>query len=456
MSNSTTMKALRVLGCAATLALWAGSARAGGFALIEQSVSGLGNAFAGGAAAAEDATTIFFNPAGLTRLKGQHAIAGLHVVMPRAQFDNEGSKDVTGKPLTGGDGGQAGETGLVPNGYYSVGLDNGLAFGLGLCAPFGLATKYDSTWVGRYHAVESSVQTVNINPSVAYRVTPQWSLGAGLSAQWLDAKLTNKVDFGLAVTTKVAPGIMAPQGADADAELTGNDWGYGFNLGMLYEFNSNSRIGISYRSRIKHKIEGEADFTLPALPTGLPPAADAGVKAVAAAFQDTDADVEITLPDSASLSLYHRFNPKLAVMADITWTNWSTFDELRVKFDSGLADSVTTEDWKDTWRFSVGATYNPNPAWALRAGLAYDQEPIPDPSSRTPRIPGNDRLWTAVGVGYQIASWLGVDVGYAHLFVKDPEIQKSASNPEDASRGSLVGTYDASVDIVSAQLRAVF
>jgi long-chain fatty acid transport protein len=143
-------------------------------------------------------------------------------------------------------------------------------------------------------------------------------------------------------------------------------------------------------------------------------------------------------------------------MADLTWTNWSTFDELRVEFDSGLPDDVTEENWKDTWRLAVGTTYTPNTRWAWRAGLAYDQDPIPDARHRTPRIPSADRFWAALGVGYRPVSWLGVDVGYAHLFVKDADIDRRSTNPEDRLRGSLKGTYDLSADIVSAQLTATF
>jgi len=424
-----------------------------GFAIIEQSVSGLGNAFSGGAASAEDATTVFFNPAGLTRLEGQQAVAGVNVIIPQAKFSNKGSTHVTGQPLTGGDGGDGGVTGVVPNLYYAARLQNGIALGLGINAPFGLATEYDDGWVGRYHALGSEVKTVNINPSVAYKVNDHLSLGAGVNAQYIQAKLSNAIDFGTVAFQSSGGLLGTPQGMDGKAELEADSWGFGFNLGALYEFNDNSRVGLAYRSHVRQDLKGDADFKVPASVTSLPFGVGAGV---AAAFADTDISGDLVLPESASVSAYHRFTPKWAVMADVTWTNWSRFDELRIEFDTNnngvtLADSVTTESWDDSWRYSLGATYNPNESLALRAGVAYDVEAIPDAEHRTPRIPGDDRTWVAVGAGYRLTDRLTFDLAYAHLFVADPKINKNPVG-EDALRGGLKGKYDASVDIVSVQL----
>lgn len=439
----------------------ASQAFSAGFALIEQSVRGLGNAFAGAAATAEDATTVFFNPAGLARLdKGQQAVAALHVVIPRTEFSDRGSTIsplLGGAPLTGGDGGEGGEIGLAPNLYYALRLDNGWAFGLGINAPFGLATEYDEGWQGRYHALRSDLMTININPSVAYKVNDHLSLGVGVSAQYVEAELTNAIDFGSIALAQF--GVGTPQGSDGKVELEADDWGFGYNLGVLCEFTENSRVGLAYRSRIDYTVEGDADFLVPATITGVP-AIDGGL---AATFAATDVEADVTLPDSASLSFYHRFNPQWAVMADVTWTNWSVFDELRVEFDPNangitLSDNVTTENWKDNWRYSLGVTCNPNEKLTLRAGLAYDETPIPDAEHRTPRIPGEDRFWTAVGLGYQFNDRASLDVGYAHLFVSDSEIRKDAGNPagEDFFRGSLRGEFENTVDIASVQLAVNF
>ncbi len=430
-----------------------GQVRGAGFAIIEQSVSGLGNAFAGGAASAEDATTIFFNPAGMTRIDHAEAILGIHWIIPSAEFNNEGSthvlQPVTGVPLAGGNGGDGGVNVLVPNIYYVRPLGKGLTFGLGINAPFGLATEYDSNWVGRYHAIKSDLVSINVNPSLAYKVNNHLSLGAGFSIQYLEAELTNAIDFGTldAIGAFTPLGIPAgalgliPQGSDGFVKLEGDSIGFGFNLGLLYEFTENTRLGIAYRSRVYQDVEGDADFS--GVPAGL---------AAAPLFKDTGAEAQITLPDTASISLYHRFNPQWAVMADITWTDWDVMKELRFKFDNPFqSDGVTTLNWKDAFRYSLGVTFNPNERLAVRGGIAYDETPIPDPEHRTPRIPGEDRLWLSFGLGYRISDSFSVDLGYAHLFVDDPRIDKSPTG-EDAVRGGLKGTFDASVDIISGQI----
>ncbi len=436
------------LAAGAALLLPGSQALAAGFAIYEQSVSGLGNAFAGGAASAEDATTVFYNPAGLTRLPGQQAVVGVHAIRTHFEFDNDGSthllQPITGQGLTGSNGGDGGTWGIVPNAYYSVRLDSGWAFGLGVNAPFGLVTDYDTGWVGRYHGLKSDVLTVNINPSAAYKIGKHLSVGVGANAMYMRAKLDSAVDFG----TILAAAGGTPQQDDGKAKLDADDWGYGFNVGLLWEFNDNTRAGIHYRSTVEQKLEGDANFKVPDDMQSILTALGSG------AFQDTDASGKITLPATLSLSLYHSYGAKLAVMADATWTQWSEFDELRIKFDNPeQPDNLTTEDWNDTWRFSVGATYSATPQWLLRCGLAYDQSPVPGAKHRTPRLPDADRYWLSLGTGYHVADWFSFDFAYTHLFVDSAKTNMDPTG-ENELRGGLKGDWDNSGDIFSAQ--AVF
>lgn len=434
-----------------------GSALGAGFALVEQGVSGLGNAYAGGAASAEDATTVFFNPAGLTRLDGQQFIVGSHIIIPSVKFHNEGSthvlQGVTTVPLLGGNGGDGGVTKLIPNMYFSKKLSDRFTAGIGINVPFGLATEYDNTWVGRYHAIESDVLTININPAVAYKITENFSIGAGISAQYLKAKLSNAIDFGTldAIGAFVPFGIppgglgLTPQLNDGFVKLDGDSWGFGYNFGILFEFDKNTRIGAAYRSRIKHTLKGDAEFS--STPGGLGPYP---------VFKNTGVEADITLPDSLSVSFFHQFNPQWKIMADFTWTHWNLFKELRVNFDNPYqSPSVTTEEWQDSYRYSLGLTYSPNSNWTFRVGTAYDTAAVPNEQRRTPRIPDEDRIWTAFGIGYKFSKTVSVDIGYAHLFIKDPKIDKNPTG-EDAVRGGLKGTYDSYINIVSAQLNINF
>ncbi|MFA6054262.1 MAG: outer membrane protein transport protein [Thermodesulfovibrionales bacterium] len=420
----------------------AGSVFAAGFALIEQSMSGLGNAYSGGAASAEDASTIFYNPAGMTLLNGRQLILGTHIIMPSVKFHNEGSTLVTGQALSGGNGGDGGVTKPVPNLYYSRKVSDKFFVGMGINAPFGLATDYNKTWVGRYHAVESDVMTVNINPSVAYKINDQISVGAGLDVQYLKATLSNAVDFGTAGYSLHIPGLL-PQSNDGFAEMEGDSWGIGYNFGLLYELNKNTRAGIAYRSRIKQNLEGDIDFSHVPAP-------------FQSVYRDGGVKADLTLPDNLSISLYHNINTQWAVMADFTWTNWSLFKKLAVEFDNpGQKDSVTTEKWQDNYRYSLGVTYTPCCNWILRAGTAYDTTAVESAKYRTPRIPDGDRIWAALGAGYRLSDMVSFDIGYAHLFINDPEINKKATG-EDQLKGALKGSFDVAIDIVSAQVTLRF
>lgn len=406
-----------------------------GFSLIEQSVSGLGNAFAGGAASAEDATTIFYNPAGMTRL-GSQFVAGFHVVMPYAKFKVDSATRVNGSPLGTEGGGDAGKTGVVPNLYYMNKITDKFFFGLGINSPFGLFTEYSKDWAGRYHAIESGVRTININPSLALRVNDKLSVGFGVNAMYMKAKLTNAVDQAL-----ITGGLVT---TDGYAEVEGDSWGYGFNFGVIYEFSKDTRAGIAYRSELSQHLQGDLKFDVhPAL--GANPA-----------FQNREVKANIDLPESLSFSVYHNITERLAIMADITWTNWNTFNEIRIKNMDGSTASVTTTNWKDSYRYSLGLTYSAEKT-RYRFGVAYDQTPIPDAEHRTPRIPDESRTWLAAGFGYSFSKNFNLDIGGAYLFVKDPHINKVATpTNENNLRGNLKGTYDANVKILSAQVAWIF
>lgn len=249
--------------------------------------------------------------------------------------------------------------------------------------------------------------------------------------------MTNAIDFGTIGTLRGIPGLV-PQLSDGFAQLKGDSWSAGFNFGVLYSFSDNTRIGFSYRSQVKQKLEGRAKFS------NVPPP-------LSAIFKDSDATARLTLPDMASLSFYHSFNEKWEVMADVTWTGWKSFNELRIQYDNPLmSDTVVTTSWKNSMRYSLGVSYKPTNNLTLRTGIAYDETPIPDAQHRTPRIPDTDRIWIAFGLGYKFSDNISFDIGYAHLFFKTSHVDKNLVG-EDELRGGLKGYYKGHVDITSLQ-----
>jgi long-chain fatty acid transport protein len=379
-------------------------AHAAGFALIEQNASGLGNAYAGQAASAQDASTIFFNPAGMTLLPDSQLVLAGSLVNPHAKFTGSSN-------IGGGDGGDAGDLAFVPNAYIAFRVSPDIHLGVGLNAPFGLKTEYDSSWAGRTQAIESELKTVNLNPAIAWKASDTLSLGAGVSIQYAEATLTNFAG---------APGV---------AKVEGDDTSWGFNLGALWQLSEATRIGVAYRSEVDQSLQGDLSFS--AAPTVIPVTAD------------------VTLPDSASLSLFQKLGARWELLADITWTGWSDFEQLRIVNASGVPVSTTTENWDDSYRYSVGANYRLDDKLMLRGGLAYDETPVSD-TFRTARIPDESRTWLAFGAQYRLSDKSVLDVGYAHLFIDDARINKIENGV------TLNGEYASSVDILSAQLTLDF
>lgn len=394
------------------------TAQAAGFALIEQSASGMGNAFAGGGAVAEDASTIFFNPAGMTYVQGTQFAGAIHLIKPTAEFNDQGSVKGIGRP-SGGKGGDAGDLSLVPNFYYKMDLTDNVKFGLGVNAPFGLKTEYDKDWIGRFQAIKSELKTININPAVAFKINDQLSVGAGISAMWAQAELTSAVNL---VTS------------ERTSKVKGDDWGFGFNLGAIYQVNEDTRLSVAYRSKVQQHLDGDVRFSISNGPT-----------------PNGNVAADITLPETFSVSAFSRLNDKWDLMGDLTWTRWSQFQELAVIRSNGTNLGMpTTENWDNTLRYSIGASYHYSDAIKLRAGIAYDQEAIKN-QYRTARIPGNDRKWLSVGAGWQVAPNSKLDVGYAHLFINEASISDRQNTALLGRKGELIGNYDGSVDLLSLQ-----
>mgnify|MGYP001812406112 FL=1 len=452
----TVTRRIRTVGIAGLLTLSSSSVFASSFALIEQSVSGMGTAYAIGSAGIDDASTIWFNPATMTRLNGSQLTGGLQIVNSRTDFEGNAEYNpdnpalgpagagIAGLPIDGRSSSDLGLTAAIPQGSISHALSDKTWLGLTINTPFGLKTEYDSDWVGRYHAIKSELLTFNFNPTIGFKLNENASIGLGVSALYADGELTNAVDGGLAAAlggTPVPGWIPGSDSLDSKAKLTGDDWGWGYNFGFMLTPSDNTRLGLHYRSKIELTLEGDVDISGPVI------------------NDKQGASLEITLPDSLSISGYHAFSSKWAIMADYTWTQWSRVQTLDIKLDDG-SQSVAKWNYEDSSRFAIGTEYTHNNKWKYRAGLALDQTPVPDDSERSPRVPDADRTWLSLGLTYSHSRNLSFDFGYAHLFVDDPELDSVSDNNDPTlpfpagTTGfhSLSGSYDSSVDIFGAQV----
>lgn len=408
---------------------------AGGFAIGTQSGSGTGNAFAGGAAAADDASVAWYNPALMTLLPGTQAAAALHFLKPSFKYSDSGSTGAfASPPASSSNGGDGGDWAFVPNAFFTMALNPKWSFGLALNVPFGLKTEYDTPWRGQLTAIKSEITSANINPSVAYKVSDTVSIGGGVNAQYLNAELTS----------------ATPVAALGNQKLKADDWGYGFNLGIMIQASPSTRVGAQYRSKIKYKLEGTQTFS-----------------GAAASIANANVEADLDVPESASLSLFHVLSPKWELMGDITWTGWSSLQNLTATRTSaaafpfpgggGVGSTAASLDfkWDDTWRYSVGANYKWSDQTKLRFGLAYDQTPTND-QTRTPRLPDQDRTWVAFGVQYKPSKTGILDFGYAHEFIKDANVNTGAPPTVPCPTNCLNGTFKNQADIFSVQYSQSF
>ncbi|MGJ3231123.1 MAG: OmpP1/FadL family transporter [Oceanicaulis sp.] len=423
-------------GFAAALCLSAAApALADGFKLSEYSSRDFGMANAGYAALAADPSTIWSNPAGLTRLEDWQVNLGAYYIYGRGEFENAGSTNAFGQPLAGAEEDDLFVDEVIPNFYASAPLNEAVTLGLGVNAPFGLSTEYEPTSLTRFQAVKSSLRVVDINPSIGVELNDQVSVGFGVSAQYAEATLANHINF-TAVCLSQAPAAscaaagLAPQTSEGFVQVDGDDWSYGWNAGVLFEPEAGTRVGFSYRSAVDHELEGEAVF-------GTPP----GAAIFAPAFTDTSGSAPLDLPSEAAVSLRHEVNGAFAWNATVRASFWD-LDALVVNFENpAQPDSREELGYQTSVKASVGFEYAPQADWVVRAGLAYDESPAPE-AERTARVPDTDRVVAALGASWTPSDAFAIDLGYQHLFFDDAPIDSVGSTGD-----RLVGEFDNAADL---------
>lgn len=422
-----------------------------GYAVREQSAEAQGTAYAGVSAGTRNISSIFYNPATLALHNGINMTGEFAWIVPDVELTNAQASTIYGNAITGSNGGNLAHQAYVPAFYGSWQVSPEWYLGFSFNAPFGFTTSSeDPDWIGRYHALGSRLRTYNAEPMVAWQATPWLSVGGGVQVQYTDARLTSKVDLGTAGTLQGAPGGSPGSPAqEGFAAIEGDDWSYGYSLGILLTPRPDTRIGIGYRSAMDIDLEGSANFDLSTYGELL--------SLLSGALVPTGGSASVTTPEMVTLGVKHDIAPKWTVGAELAWTRWSRFDQLVVDFDNpAQPNEVTLEEWEDSLFVSLGLTYRPTEKLRLRTGVAFDEGVVPNPERRTPRIPDSDRYWLSFGAGYDITDSMTIDAAYTHIFSPDARMNQQATDTGNAARGNLSGTFESSADIVNASLSMKF
>jgi long-chain fatty acid transport protein len=419
-----TMKTFKItVSCIFALTAWTPDGALAAFQLSEQNASGLGNAYAGQAAAAENASTIYFNPAGMSYLPGRQITGSLHAIHPSIKFSDDGtSRSPAGIPApAGGDnGGNAGGWIYVPNVDLSLQITPQFWAGIGVTTPFGLRTEYARDFIGRFQSQKAELKTLDVNPSFAYKIDEFFSLGAGISYQRVKLELDRSFFAG----------------AELPEKISLSDGAWGWNAGMMYAASAATRFGATYRSALSYRLDGTLEI---------------------GAMGSAKVAAKLDLPETVSLALSHEFDGKWQLLGDVSWTRWSRVQNVPLVLTSALGAApagsvVDTLDLKfrDGYRVGVGLNHRWSERTLFKGGVAYEATPVPGSTHRTTLLPDSDRTWLAIGAKHRLSEADVLDVGYAHLFLRDSEISRSKGFGL-AGQGTVNGTYSNAVDIFSIQ-----
>jgi len=431
------------------MAVSSGSAVSSGFQLLEQG-SGLGNAYAGSAAKSSDASTIYFNPAGMTQLQAREFSGGITAVRPSFEFSDKGS--TTGAFTKASDGGDAGSWGFPPNAYLSWAVNRDFYLGLGINAPFGLATKYDDPWKGSAHSNEFDIKTININPSAAYRVNEMFSIGGGVSWQRIEADYYRQVAVTPTFNFPTQKGVLALSPAQVQAHLNIDDDAWGWNLGMLFTPSPSTKVGVAYRSAIQYHTTGTAKLS------GDPTT----VAFLNSQGGTSDVKADLKVPDTLIVSATQKLSDRWEMLGDISWTGWSSIKDIAITRTSGVAANTPAQspieaDFRNTYRVALGANYLYSDTIKLMFGLAYDQSPVKGSSTRLTSLPDNNRTWFSLGAQWKPAKEQTLELGAAYLYIPSTAINnnQTTANPF-TNHGTVTGDYSSSVWILGAQYSIAF
>ncbi|OED65336.1 aromatic hydrocarbon degradation protein [Vibrio splendidus ZS-139] len=401
--NKTLLSAAVAVGLLSTSTV----THAAGFQLAEYSATGLGRAYAGEAAIADNAGSQWRNPALLTYLEGTQVSVGAIYVDPNIDIDGTSTSGGTSTPSNSSD---FAHSAVIPNFYVSHKYNDKFALGFAAGTNYGMETDLGTDFGGANHGNEASVTTMELNLNAAYQVLETVSIGGGIRYIMAEGS------FGATAASTLPVGTTLKY-------MEGDDTAWGWQVGTAWQINENNRLGFTYKSEVDLTLEGHAKgfaFNM-ANPNAHKPGS-----------------MDLALPATAELASFHQLTKKVAVHASVNWTNWSSFKELVADFPTESVP-IKEENWEDNYRFAIGTTYQMTPKLALRSGIAYDTSAVSE-EHRTATIPETDRTWLSIGAGYQWSEQLTLDAGFTYILAKDAKMVE-----DDASSAPFGGDFQGEV-----------
>lgn len=403
---------------------------AAGFATDLHSASALGTSYAGSVSGANDISDSFFNPATISSTKEKEVLLSMSYINFKIDDDNTNATyNSNNSQVSGIRNDKQTVNAFIPASYIASRINDKTTFGFSITSPFGLSTAYNSNWVGRYYAIDSKIESVNFNPMISYEINQKLSLGFGLQAQYIKAILTNAVDVGGLF-------LSNPGSNDGFAKAKGDDWGFGFNGGLKYQFNDQITFGIGYRSAIKNKITGDIKLSSNAIGN-----------------QTSSFNAKLTTPETLTAGFSYKLNDKIMLLHDTSWTRWSRVKTLNINAtqNSNLSNS-TNLNFQDSFRYSFGAHFQKNEKLKFKIGAAYEDGSVED-DSRNPRMPISDKIWTSAGFGYKINDNVTIDTTYLHEFYNKNKVNLKASG---SNTTNLEANYKNKVDVIAISMKIDF
>lgn len=418
LDSRATRKVWTVTGLFAVISA-VSAVHAGGIALYEVGSPDVGLAAAGYAARAQEASTVFTNPAGMTLLPGTQVLVGIEPLYGNLQFDT------SSQTTTGGNGDNA--IGFIPAGslFVTTQVAPDVSVGFGVFSYFGLALDYGDDWAGRFYVQNDKLQGLTLMPSIAWQVTPEFSVGAGLNAMYAT------------VEDEVALNNIAPRLADGQLKYEDSTWGYGGEFGVMYQFTKHTRIGATYLTPVDLNFKDNPRVT------------DLGpvLGGVLDRRQLTNLKMDMTVPQMAMVSAYHELDEKWAVMGNVGWQQWSQFGQFGVEVDSANPKSVTVDiNAKDTWHVAGGVQYKPSQTWSFSTGLAYDSSML-DSKDESFTLPSGEAWRWGIGTTYTLDKNWSFGLGYELIWTGNVGV--------DAHRGPLAGSVNGQYNDVALHVLAL-